>query len=178
MLLIFLWCRLIGSDCNASDMHENGLFDALDRAFKRVNEVSGLVVSLKSVEGAQPALGTDGRLLHHAASGRDQPLRLVCRGFTPLLESAITRILPSSGSMMALTWGLCVYGHICSKFLCTAPCSRQSATPIPHCPVMHIYSPGGRAGWQHRHVLQRLLQCCMCDRADSEPTAPPCHQRL
>ena len=53
-------CRLVGPDCDVRRVYENGLFTAINTAFKRVNDVSGLIVELKSMTVAAPARNTPG----------------------------------------------------------------------------------------------------------------------
>ena len=53
-------CRLVGPDCDVKKVYDNGLHTAINKAFKRVNDVSGLIVELKSMTVASPALNTPG----------------------------------------------------------------------------------------------------------------------
>ena len=55
-----LACRLVGPDCDVKKVYDNGLHTAINKAFKRVNDVSGLIVELKSMTVASPALNTAG----------------------------------------------------------------------------------------------------------------------
>ena len=143
-------CRLVGPDCNASLVHENGLFDAIDRAFKRVNEVSGLVVGLASLTAASPALGTEGELPF-----RSQPAlaRMPARSSHQrcAMQHQGAPSVPLNGISMSVR-GL---SHLPSQLRLAGACAALSALVRPLRPPARDLVPGcAWADWQ-RTALQR-----------------------
>ena len=53
-------CRIVGPDCQASLLEENGLREMLKEAFMRLNKIAGLKISFYKIEDTQPAPGSTG----------------------------------------------------------------------------------------------------------------------
>lgn len=56
-----LVCRIIGPDCRAELVDQNGLRKALSVVFLRLNAIAGLVVEFPFLNDTAPAPGTDGK---------------------------------------------------------------------------------------------------------------------